>query len=226
MKVEQINVGNILKNFVYVIHDERAKKAWVIDPYDAKQVETFVDSNNYTLEMVINTHLHFDHTKGNKKLLKKYGAKLWDIENPNHISLTEGWTLEVRKSPGHTIEHVVFALVHQGTQVGFFGGDTIFHNGIGNCKNGGNVDVLYETIQDLKQCVNPESLFYTGHDYGISNLKFTLEQEKSTVYETELERFNNSSTRVFNFDRELKTNIFLNATKDKFIELRNQRDRW
>lgn len=226
MKVEQINVGNMLRNFIYVIYDEEANKAWVIDPYDAKQVEGFLDSNNYSLEMVVNTHLHFDHTKGNQKLLDKYKASLWDIQNPKDISLNEAWSLKVRPSPGHTMEHVVFALENNGKQVGFFGGDTIFHNGVGNSKNGGNLEVLFETLQDLKKWVSPEAFFYTGHDYGISNINFSLAQENSEIYKEELKRFESTSNRVFLFDRELKTNIFLNANRDEFFRLRELRDRW
>ncbi len=226
MKVEQIYVGNLLKNFVYILHDEKNRKAWVIDPYDAKQVEKFLDSNNYDLEMVINTHLHFDHTKGNKKLLKRYQAKLWDIEKPADIALVEGYQLKVRKAPGHTKEHVVFTLVKEEKQIGFFGGDTIFHNGVGNCKNGGNLEKLFETLEDLKSWVDPDALFYTGHDYGISNIKFSMAHSSLDLLQNELERFENSSTRIFPFDRELKTNIFLSANRDNFFDLRNKRDRW
>ncbi len=226
MKVEQINVGNALRNFVYVLYNEPTRQAWVIDPYDAKQVANFLDAHQYKLEMVINTHLHFDHTKGNEELLKKYNSKLWDIHNPDDIELTPEWKLEVRKSPGHTMEHVVFALVNKAEQKGFFGGDTLFHNGVGNCKNGGKVEVLYETIQDLKSWVNPSALFYTGHDYGLSNLEFSLSHKPLEVYKKEVERLENSSTRVFPFDRELKTNIFLNVDREDFIELRKKRDNW
>lgn len=226
MKVEQINVGNILKNYIYVIHSEKTKKAWVIDPYDAKQVERFLDSNNYSLEMVINTHLHFDHIKGNDRLLKKFNIPLWDIHNPKNIDLEEEWSLEVFHSPGHTNEHVIFILMKGMEQIGFFAGDTIFHNGVGNCKNGGNVEALYKTLQNIKSKVSPQALFYTGHDYGISNLKFSINQENNEIYKNELKRFESSANRVFPFGRELDTNIFLKATKEEFSKLRMLRDKW
>ena len=66
MSVKQIYTYSSLGNFTYLVEEEG--KAWVIDPYSSEQIIEIIEKNNLKLEGIINTHDHWDHTKGNRGL--------------------------------------------------------------------------------------------------------------------------------------------------------------
>jgi len=231
MIVEQIDVGNRLKNFTYVI--SQGPDAWVIDPYDALQVVDYLDTNNLRLKMVINTHDHFDHVKGNDQLVKTTNCELYDYLNPADIHIDSGLVLKPMLTPGHTMDHVAYRLQRNGEDKAFFSGDLLFHLSVGNCKNGGEVGVLFDSIEKVKSEISPKAIFYPGHNYLNANHLFT-----ESIYEQTLEL-----SEHVRFEDELKYSIFLNthdleirekisslkkinfkSSKEFFIYLRSQRD--
>lgn len=227
MKVEQINVGNLLRNFIYIIYDEDSKKAWCIDPFSAKAVQKFLDEHDLNLEMVINTHSHFDHTKGNEKLVSDNNAKLWDLSDLSTISLINNYYIEIHPIAGHLNDHVGLLLKKDDEQIGFFCGDTVFHNSVGNITNGGDINNLYESINFMKKNIEAETVLYVGHDYGVNNMKFLLSLEKNPLLEEEIKFFSSSNLRAFSFKRELELNPFFQVKSfEEFKELRLKRDKW
>lgn len=130
----------------------------IIDPWDAKVCLSYLNSKEVRDIYVINTHQHHDHIRGNNGL-ETVGAK---------NSIPDDY--KVFPLPGHTPEHVVFLLEDQTSHL--FCGDTLFQAGVGNCKNGGDPNTLYVSIQWLKSQLSDETVLHVGHDYLKKNLEF------------------------------------------------------
>ena len=56
-------------NFSYILIDKN-KNACVVDPSEPDPIINFVEKNNVNLKYILNTHHHYDHIGGNKKLKK------------------------------------------------------------------------------------------------------------------------------------------------------------
>ncbi len=221
MIVEQIDVGNMLKNYTYILHNN--KSAWVIDPYNALQVQEVLDSKSLDLKGILNTHAHFDHTKGNKKLLKLNKAKLYDYKKNINIDLSNGYFLTSIQTPGHTLDHISFLVSKDNQQLAFFAGDLLFHMGVGNTKNGGDINILFQTIKKIKKEIDREVKFYPGHKYYNANHLFSESILKEQIEFKDHETFGDELDRslFFQFDDE-KLRIKLN--KNHGQDLKNGED--
>ncbi|MCB9091178.1 MAG: MBL fold metallo-hydrolase [Halobacteriovoraceae bacterium] len=248
MKVEQIKLDNALMNFNYILYSQETKNAWCVDPFDAGRIKAFLEQHQLTLKGILTTHGHWDHTQGNQELQNHYQCSIIDRESEGNFTFDEHYFLSCESIPGHTMDHLLFLLLKDGKQQAAFVGDTLFHNGVGNCKMGGDVELLYESVLKLKTIIDPEARVYPGHDYVDSNLAFSLDlmpddeilkKEKKIVAEEDLRG------ERYTFARELKTNLFLNCDSEKlqkhiaqkyainidsekecFMALRKLRDRW
>ncbi len=101
--------------------------------------------------------------------------------------------IEVLETPGHRPEHMSLFLKSafwrrhdpsKGlTEVScvssplFIAGDCLFDSGIGNCKNGGDVSTLFETVSKTLMGLPESTLIFPGHDYRQRNLEFALSIE-------------------------------------------------
>ena len=189
MIVEQIWTGNAYRNFNYLIACPETGDALAIDPLDYEKCLAAAEDNDWTITQVLNTHEHGDHTGGNKAMVKATGAKLIAHENagsriPNMdrgvaagdiVSIGTSVELECLDTPGHTMSHI--CLLSRTDQPALFSGDTLFNAGAGNCHNGGHPNELYDTFSKQLDRLQDDTLLYPGHDYLISNLKFTLDRE-------------------------------------------------
>jgi hydroxyacylglutathione hydrolase len=58
-----------------------------------------------------------------------------------------------------------------------FSGDTLFNAGVGNCRNGGDPERLFETCALELARLPVSTRIYPGHDYLVNNLRFTRHVE-------------------------------------------------
>ena len=162
--------------FCYILGCEKTGKGAVIDPgEDADRIFNKVQDLGLSLEYILNTHFHLDHTGANLQLQALSGAKLAmhadDIPlygKEVDITLQEGdrlplGDLEIRviHTPGHTPGGVSFYL-----QGNLFTGDTLF------VKDSGRTDLPYSHRETLGASIRKlmelpaETLVFPGHDYG------------------------------------------------------------
>lgn len=234
---------NDLRNFSYLILDDQTGDSWVIDPYEASTIIDYIKKNSLNLKGILNTHSHFDHIRGNDELRGTFQAEVCEVKNSRIIHLNSKFSIQGLATPGHTMDHTVFVWKEGDKALALFSGDTLFNSGVGNCKHGGDVNLLYETTIKLQTDISPEALLYPGHDYRKRNLEFALkvEPENKAVREA-LKKLENFETEklpastlgeefqvnpFFRLDSdEIKEELHIKNNKELFIKLRALRDQW
>ena len=234
MIVEQIWMGNSLRNFNYLIACPETGEALAIDPLDVKQCLAVANERDWTITQILNTHEHGDHTGGNQDMIEATAAKVIAHHNAagripgmdrgvaagDVIAVGKSVELECLDTPGHTMSHV--CLLSRTDQVALFSGDTLFNAGAGNCHNGGHPEQLFETFEQQLESLGDDTLIYPGHDYLINNLQFTLDREpdnetaRSMV--TRLESQDPANAHVTTMSEEREINTFFRLQSATMIE--------
>ena len=190
MKIHQIYTHNQLRNFTYILELDN-QSSIVIDPWDAAEINQHLKSNSLSLKAIINTHEHWDHTKGNAELVEQHACEVWAHNNGKNkipgltrtlvaeetIELGSDNQLLVLDTPGHTFAHLCFIVKEKDQAKAVFTGDTLFNAGVGHCRSCGDEEVLYQTISEQFQVLEDDIVVYPGHDYLENNLRFTLKFE-------------------------------------------------
>ncbi|HEY5994815.1 MAG TPA: MBL fold metallo-hydrolase [Gallionellaceae bacterium] len=157
----------------YLLADDHGH-AVIIDPV-LEQVEHYLallTSNNMTLRLVLDTHVHADHITGSQTLKNRTGATTAIALNcsaPGYDTLLAdgdwlGFGLEtilVIATPGHTPGSLCYLWRDR-----LFTGDTLMINACGRTdfQQGSAVD-LYHSITEKLFTLPDETLVYPGHDY-------------------------------------------------------------
>lgn len=174
MIVKQLAIG-AMDNFTYIVGCETTGKALVIDPGgDAEHIVAEAREAGLTIEMIVNTHTHGDHTAGNARLKALTGAPVAvheaeaagypeaDVRLGEEKQITLGKiTFEVIHTPGHTPGGI--CLYAKGN---LFTGDTLFVGDSGRTDlPGGQRSTLGASIRRLMKLPD-DTVVWPGHDYG------------------------------------------------------------
>ncbi|MEX0798137.1 MAG: hydroxyacylglutathione hydrolase C-terminal domain-containing protein [Bacteriovoracaceae bacterium] len=242
MKVLQIYMRNPLRNFNYIVYSEVNNKAIFIDPLDIDKTMPVALAKGLEPAWLLNTHRHHDHVKDNDKFLKATNAVHLQLDDGEKFFLSKREHVEALYTPGHTKDHFCYLLYTDGEPHSLISGDTLFNGGVGNCKNGGDVNVLYETIARKIGGLPEHLLVYPGHDYLLNNLQFaqTVEEDNKEARELLEKRKGQDLDNEFvltTLRKEKEINPFLRleklkskfkdkTSKEIFLELRSLRDQW
>jgi glyoxylase-like metal-dependent hydrolase (beta-lactamase superfamily II) len=174
MIVRQLQIGD-MDNFTYLIGCEKTRRAAVIDPgADVEEILAAAKAEGLTIELIVNTHGHGDHTAGNAALKSRTGARIAihaldakavpraDIRLSSEEELhVGGIRLKVIHTPGHTPGGICLYAEGQ-----LFTGDTLFVGDSGRTDlAGGHRPTLGASIRRLMQLPD-ETVVWPGHDYG------------------------------------------------------------
>lgn len=164
-------------------------RALVVDPGDPAVVKKWLQDNQLTLETILVTHHHADHTGGLGVLMQERRVTSMgpdeDIPGLNHIlsggevvDLGRFGIAQVLPVPGHTRAHVAFYLPEHQL---LFAGDTLFSAGCGRLFEG-TARQLHESLQRLA-ALPDDTLLCCTHEYTLSNLRFaaTVEPDNEAV---------------------------------------------
>ena len=144
------------------------------------------------------------------------------------------------------MSHICLMIKKSGVPYALFTGDCFFNAGVGNCHNGGNPEVLYQTISEIFSKYPDELLIYPGHEYLKRNLEFTLNVEqhnqKAQEFLKKIEKVDLNEVYFINdLKKEREINTFLRlqnaeikkylqlpeaSDKTVFIKLRELRNKW
>ena len=224
-------IKSFTDNYIWMI--KKNKDVVVVDPGDAIPVLNFLKEKNLNLKSILITHKHADHIGGIEDLLKHYpkikiyGPKnnfnfIYTIVNNDELLKINELNIEFRviATPGHTLDHVVFA-----DQDHLFCGDTLFGCGCGKLFEG-SYSQMHSSLKTLSKL--PTSIkVYCAHEYTKKNIEFALTQDKDNQYLIDRKRnlIGKDITLPSTLGEELKTNPFLRS-KDltQFKELRQRKD--
>ena len=201
--------------------------AIVVDPGDASAVNNFLNSNNLTLEAILITHHHFDHTGGILELTSKWNSKVYGPKGGHidgiEVELSEKSKIKVLdtefhifETPGHTLDHIAY---YSKDIDSLFCGDTLFSGGCGRLFEGTPLQ-MFDSLKKFSSLPGETKVFCT-HEYTLSNLAFALAVEPNNVdlkkyYEkVSFLRDSNKISLPSNIDLENKINPFLRTSVDQ-----------
>lgn len=232
--------------FTYVVHDSETKLGVVIDPVlnyepaagkctteSVKHLVNYVESENISIEYLLETHIHADHLSGTSALKNAIGGKVgigsqvvqiqetfadvfnvessftadgsqFDVLFEDDESFTVGkLQFKVWHTPGHTPACVSYLV-----EDSIFVGDTLFMPDYGTARTdfpAGSAQNLYHSIQRILSLPDQTRIFLC-HDYGTESRPEVCEQ--TTV---EAEKLHN-------------IHIGHLTSEEQFIEMREARD--
>lgn len=264
MKVIRRFMHNPLRNFNYLIGCEQTNQAIALDPLDGQAMLELAKEHGWEIKLIINTHEHYDHIAGNPVIQAATSAPVWahkqalgripdqqrGLEAGDIVELGS-IRLEVLFTPGHTPVHLCLLsrANHDNPANALFSGDTLFNACAGNCYNGGDVDVMYDTFVSQLMPLTDDTLLYPGHDYMKTNLAFALiyEPENSIAkdWQHKVDMYDADDMPVMTLGQERQYNPFLRlnnpnirqtltkqfphlgaSDRDVFKALRKSRDQW
>jgi hydroxyacylglutathione hydrolase len=189
MIFKRMVVGPIEVN-CYILADDVTKAGIVVDPGDnVDEILEFVRKNNIIVKYIVNTHCHFDHAGGNKKLKDETGAQILIHENELPVlermaDSAKGWgfaidpspdpdkllkegdiikigdiDVDILHTPGHSPGGICLKFDNK-----VLSGDTLFAGGIGRTDfPGGSHDQLLKSIREKLFTLSPDLQVYPGH---------------------------------------------------------------
>ena len=177
-------------NYIWTIVNESLRTLTCVDPGDAAPVLSYAKHNALTIDNILLTHHHQDHTAGVEQLLQHYPntAVFGPIDEripfvnavvrDEDIIHIENFAFRVLSTPGHTASHICYQEPVQGW---LFCGDTLFSAGCGRVFDG-TIENLHHSIMLLKNLPN-DTKIYCGHEYTLQNLRFaaSIEPENKTI---------------------------------------------
>jgi glyoxylase-like metal-dependent hydrolase (beta-lactamase superfamily II) len=175
-------------NFSYIIADEAAGEAVVVDPsFNVDAIILVLKDQNFNLKYVIDTHGHSDHTAGNEELRSAFHSKIV-AHKLSHVNKDIGVVdgdiicvgaikIKVLHTPGHTPDSICLL-----TDGKLLTGDTLF---VGECGRtdlpGGSAKDMYNSLLQKIAKLDDNLEVYPGHDYGPFP-NSTIAKEKQTNY--------------------------------------------
>ena len=221
LTVEMIPV--LSDNYVYLIHEASAGVTGVVDPAVAAPVLERLAEKGWSLDWILSTHHHADHTGGNMELKQATGCK---IAGPGKdaaripgidVKLVEGDRFklgeaeaEIFETPGHTSGHISYWF--QGSNA-LFCADTLFSLGCGRLFEGTPED-MWKSLKKF-DALPDQALVYCGHEYTQSNARFALSVDpdnvalKARAEEVDRQRAAGAPTVPTTLGMERATNPFL-----------------
>lgn len=220
-------------NYGYVIVDPETKKAATVDPGEPQAVMNALGSIDCTLEQLLTTHKHMDHSGGNAAFASTFpkvdiiGTKYEDIPaitkpvGDGDTFMLGALKVHVIYTPCHTKGHVVYYITGQRGSPVLFSGDTLFVGGCGRFFEGTPDEMLKN--MDRLTTLPRDTLVFCAHEYTESNFKFLANVDPDTCGAKYLEikevREKGGFTVPSTIGDELQTNLFMQCRTERVQQL-------
>jgi len=171
-------------NYIWLIRTPADRGgAVVVDPGDARPVETALQQHELKLHAILVTHHHPDHVGGVAELAARHGATVFGpareqmpcevriLDDGDPVRLADlGLEFLVMTLPGHTLGHIAY-YGHDA----LFCGDTLFSAGCGRLFEGSPTQMLASL--DRIAALPDSTRIFCAHEYTLSNLRFAAAVE-------------------------------------------------
>ncbi len=227
MALEIVQFPCLSDNYGYLIQDQKSGIVATIDTPDVEAINDALGQRGWKLDIILNTHHHYDHAGGNLALKDKWNCK---IIGPKQEAaripgidqqVGDGDVIEIGHAkariydtPGHTLGHIVFHFEEDGLA---FVGDTVFALGCGRLFEG-TPEQMWSSLSKIVTW--PENtMLYCAHEYTEANAQFALSVDgdnhalKKRSAEIKVLRAKNTPTVPTRLGDELATNPFLRANR-------------
>ncbi len=215
-------------NYIWLIQN-REKRCIVVDPGDAKPVLEYLLSHNLSLDAILLTHHHADHTGGITELKRAFPnlnvigplndpilGLTHSVDEGDKITLFEH-EFTVLAVPGHTHGHIAYLGDNK-----LFCGDVLFSAGCGRVFEG-TYQEMHDSLQKLAS-LDDATQIYCAHEYTAANIAFALAVEPENhhlqAYRDEVNRLtaNRHPTLPTTIGLEKRINPFLRTTESDVIK--------
>lgn len=170
-------------NYIWCLADAQTGKALIVDPGQAEPVAAFMAQHKLTLDTILITHHHPDHTGGVATLVHQYAPRRVigpagspfkgsaDSVHPGDEVHWQDLAFEVIGVPGHTLDHISFYSSDRVNDQGIlFCGDTLFVCGCGRLFEG-SPGQMRDSLDRLR-ALPDDTAVYCAHEYTLANLRF------------------------------------------------------
>ncbi len=195
-------------NYVYLIHETGAGATGVVDPAVAEPVLSRLQEKGWSLDWILSTHHHADHTAGNLEIKQETGCRIVGPAAEREripgidVAVGEGDRFQlgdaeaqVFDTPGHTSGHISYWFAEAKA---LFCADTLFSLGCGRLFEGTPAQ-MWSSLQKFEPLPD-DTLVYCGHEYTLSNAKFaiTVDPDNETLQSrlAEVERLRTAGERT------------------------------
>ncbi|MBU6272864.1 MAG: hydroxyacylglutathione hydrolase [Betaproteobacteria bacterium] len=174
-------------NYLWLVLSPDRRRAAVVDPGDAQAIESALSARDLTLDAILLTHHHRDHTGGVAALTARwscpvYGPRAEGIPGVDH-ALDDGDAVNlagldlrfrVIGVPGHTRGHIAYFAerLDPTDPPALFCGDTLFAGGCGRLFEGTAAQML-DSLARLR-ALPDDTRVYCAHEYTLANLRFAV----------------------------------------------------
>ena len=209
-------------NYIWLIRTPAGRRgAVVVDPGDARPVETALEQHGLGLHAILVTHHHPDHVGGVAELAARHSAQVYGparesmpcearrLVDGDAVQIADlGLEFTVMDVPGHTLGHIAY----HGHEA-LFCGDTLFSGGCGRLFEGSPAQMLGSLARIA--ALPAATRVFCAHEYTLGNLRFaaTVEPGNAAVLEaleaTRALRDDNGISLPSSIGRELRINPFL-----------------
>ncbi|MBS3804671.1 MAG: hydroxyacylglutathione hydrolase [Oleiphilaceae bacterium] len=170
-------------NYIWCLEDRKTGKALIVDPGQAEPVTEYLEERGLTLDTILVTHHHPDHTGGIDELNRRHSPTritgpaespfkgLTNTVHPGDTVVWEAFEFAVMAVPGHTLDHIAFfSETRLDDAEILFCGDTLFVCGCGRLFEG-TAAQMHQSLASLRKLPDTTAV-YCAHEYTLANLKF------------------------------------------------------
>lgn len=230
MPIQIVPISAFKDNYIWCLINKNTKHCLVIDPGEGKPVLTQLNRLDLSLDAILITHHHWDHTNGIRSILKSHSVPVYGPAKEKIVGMTQAveqgdkielanWPIsfKVMAIPGHTLGHIAY----YGNRL-LFCGDTLFTGGCGRLFEG-TAEQMLDSLTRLAQLPDKTQI-YCGHEYTLANLHFAQEVEpnnphiKKRLEKTRELRQKNLASVPSLLEEERLTNPFLRCDQPDIIQ--------
>ncbi|KAJ9604298.1 hypothetical protein H2200_011132 [Cladophialophora chaetospira] len=219
-------------NYAYLVSDDETKDAVIIDPANPPEVLPVLEEKSKSLKLtaIMNTHHHWDHAGGNKKILEALPSKLPIIAGKDSDGVTKtpshGSTFSIGKNiqvtalhtPCHTQDSICWFMEDKSTDERVvFTGDTLFIGGCGKFFEGNGTE-MNKALNEILASLPDDTKVYPGHEYTKSNVKFLKQVDGGNDAVKQLAKFadeNKETQGKFTIGQEKQHNVFMRTGSEE-----------